>query len=207
MKASIFKALKTSSIYSLSVIAATAALSGAASAEQNSENMTQVQKAAAQMQAKAGQSDKNIVQTAASQQNFSTLVSAVQAAGLSDTLSGEGPYTVFAPTNAAFGKLPDGTVKNLLKPENKAQLSQILSYHVAKGSVSAQDLVKKINENGGSYQIQTLNGAQKFTAKLQDGKPVLTDGQGNTSSVTQTDINAQNGVIHVIDSVIMPNKS
>ena len=141
---------------------------------------------------------KNIVEVAAGNKDFSTLVAAVKAGGLVETLSGKGPFTVFAPTDAAFAKLPKGTVEDLLKPENKAKLVKILTYHVVAGEVLAKDVV-------------TLNGKKvatvekgELTVNVKDGKVSLTDGMGGTSNVTAVDVKASNGVIHVIDSVLMP---
>ncbi len=135
---------------------------------------------------------KNIVENAVNSKDHTTLVAAVKAAGLVDTLSGPGPFTVFAPTNEAFAKLPEGTVENLLKPENKAQLQKVLTYHVVSGSVMSGDLKGK-----------TTN------AKTVEGSAVRIDASGNAvkvndAVVTQADVNASNGIIHVIDSVIMP---
>ena len=135
---------------------------------------------------------KNIVETAVGNENFSTLVAAVQAAGLVDALAGEGPFTVFAPTNDAFAKLPEGTVETLLKPENKEKLTNILLYHVVPGKVLASDVVK-LHEAG------TLLEGNKVDIKVEDGK-VFVDG----AQVTATDIETSNGVIHVIDAVILP---
>jgi uncharacterized surface protein with fasciclin (FAS1) repeats len=145
----------------------------------------------------------NIVGVAAGNADFSTLVTAVKAAGLVDTLSGAGPFTVFAPTNAAFAKLPAGTVETLVKPENKATLTKILTCHVVAGKVVAKDLVAAIQAHGGAYTINTVGGC-KFKASVVGGKVVITDEKGGKSAVTATDVAASNGVIHVIDSVLMP---
>ncbi len=145
----------------------------------------------------------NIVGVAASNADFSTLVTAVKAADLVDTLSGAGPFTVFAPTNAAFGKLPAGAVETLVKPENKATLSKILTCHVVAGKVEAKTLLGAIQSNGGAYTIKTVGGCQ-FKAAVEGGKVVITDEKGGKSTVTATDVAASNGVIHVIDSVLMP---
>jgi len=135
---------------------------------------------------------KDIVDVAASNPDFSTLVAAVKAAGLVDTLKGKGPFTVFAPTNAAFDKLPKGTVESLLKPENKDKLIAVLTYHVVAAKVMAADAVKL-------DKAKTVNGAE-FTISLKDGKVFL----NGTSQVVKTDLETSNGVIHVIDSVILP---
>jgi uncharacterized surface protein with fasciclin (FAS1) repeats len=138
---------------------------------------------------------QNIVQIASGNADFSTLVAAVKAAGLADTLSGPGPFTVFAPTNEAFAALPAGTLETLLKPENKATLSGILTYHVVSGSVYAKDVMP------GS--VTTVNGA-KFTVSINNGSVFLTDDKGNTAKIVTTDIAASNGVIHVINAVLLP---
>lgn len=149
------------------------------------------------------ESDKTIVEVAASNENFTTLVAAVKAAGLVDVLNGEGPFTVFAPVNSAFDKLPDGTVANLLKPENKSTLTAILTYHVVAGKFYAKDVLKAIKANGGKFTITTVQGG-KLTASLVNGNVILTDEKGNTSKVIITDVKASNGVVHAIDSVVMP---
>ena len=144
-----------------------------------------------------------IVETAASVKDFSTLVAAVKAAGLVDALNSEGPFTVFAPTNAAFEALPEGTVETLTTEETE-QLGGILTYHVVPSEVMAADLIAAIESAGeGGYTIETVNGGT-LTAMLDGGNVVLTDAQGNTATVTATDVDASNGVIHVIDAVLMP---
>jgi uncharacterized surface protein with fasciclin (FAS1) repeats len=146
----------------------------------------------------------DIVAVASGNEQFSTLVAAVQAAGLVETLQGDGPFTVFAPTNAAFEALPEGTVETLLKPENKDQLAGILTYHVVAGAVDAATLTEAIGSaEGGAYTVATVGGGE-LTASIQDGKVILTDAQGNAATVVATDIAASNGVIHVIDAVAMP---
>ena len=142
--------------------------------------------------------DQTIVEIAAGNPDFSTLVTAVKAAGLADTLSGPGPFTVFAPTNEAFAKLPAGTVDTLLKPANKQQLAAILAYHVVPAAVMAKDVKPGT--------VETVNGAT-FTVAVEDGSVILTDGQGNEAKVITTDIVASNGVIHVIDAVLLPPAS
>ena len=146
---------------------------------------------------------QTIVGVAASNDNFSTLVAAVKAADLVATLNSEGPFTVFAPTNEAFAKLPEGTVESLLKSENKETLTSILTYHVVAGKVMAADVLKAINDNNGKFSITTVNG-EKLTAYLKDGKVMLKDAKGNKSTVIMTDVDASNGVIHAIDQVVMP---
>jgi uncharacterized surface protein with fasciclin (FAS1) repeats len=148
--------------------------------------------------------NKNIVQNAANSKDHTTLVAAVKAAGLVDTLEGAGPFTVFAPVNAAFDKLPAGTVDTLLKPENKDQLVKVLTYHVVAGKVSSQELVKMIKDGGGKAELKTVEGG-KLTATLQGGKVVLTDEKGGMATVTIADVYQSNGVIHVVDSVLLPN--
>ena len=138
---------------------------------------------------------QNIVQIASSNPDFSTLVAAVKAAGLVDTLSGPGPYTVFAPTNEAFGALPAGTVDSLLKPENKATLQAILTYHVVSGSVYAKDVKPGM--------VTTVNGS-KFTVSTEGSSIYLIDDKGNKAKIVMTDIAASNGVIHVINAVLLP---
>jgi len=146
----------------------------------------------------------DIVGVASGDDQFSTLVSAVQAAELVETLQGEGPFTVFAPNNAAFEQLPEGTLETLLEEENKDQLKGILTYHVVAGKVDAATLTEAIqNAEGGEYTITTVNGGE-LTASVQDGNVVLADAQGNTSTVIATDVEASNGVVHVIDTVVMP---
>ncbi|MBN1340399.1 MAG: fasciclin domain-containing protein [Bacteroidales bacterium] len=147
--------------------------------------------------------EQNIVQIASGLEDFSTLVAAVKAAGLAEILQGDGPFTVFAPTNASFEKLPAGTVESLLKPEAKDQLTKILTYHVVAGKFIAEDVIKAINDNNGSFSVETVAG-EKLTASLSEGKVILTDSKGGKSTVSKTDVMASNGVIHVIDTVVMP---
>ena len=146
---------------------------------------------------------KNIVQNALNSKDHTTLVAAVKAAGLVDTLSGPGPFTVFAPTNEAFNKLPPGTVDTLVKPENKATLTKILTYHVVPGKMSAADLTAKIKSGEGKAMLKTVEG-EELTAELSGGKVILVDAKGGKSTVTIADVNQSNGVIHVVDTVLMP---
>ena len=148
-------------------------------------------------------SNKTIVQNASAAPNLTTLVAAVKAAGLVDTLSGPGPFTVFAPTNDAFGLLAPGTVDNLLKPENKATLTSILTYHVVAGKMNAKDIAAAIKAGGGKAVLTTVQGG-KLTAAMMGSKLVLTDAKGGKSTVTIADVNQSNGVIHVVDTVLMP---
>jgi uncharacterized surface protein with fasciclin (FAS1) repeats len=147
---------------------------------------------------------KNIVENAVDSKDHTTLVAAVKAAGLVDTLESPGPFTVFAPTNEAFDKLPAGTVDTLLKPENQAQLKKILTYHVVAGKLSAKDIAKQIKAGGGRATLTTVEGGT-LTAMMQGDKLVLTDEKGGTSTVTIANVYQSNGVIHVIDTVVMPN--
>jgi uncharacterized surface protein with fasciclin (FAS1) repeats len=146
---------------------------------------------------------KNIIENAVNSKVHTTLVAAVKAAGLVDTLSGPGPFTVFAPTDGAFAKLPKGTVETLLKPENKDKLVSILTYHVVPGRVLAADLVKKIKAGGGSAKLKTVNGGI-LTARLQGNNVVLVDAKGGKALVTQADVLQSNGVIHVTNAVSLP---
>lgn len=145
----------------------------------------------------------NIVGVAAANTDFSTLVTAVKAAGLVETLSGEGPFTVFAPNNAAFAKLPAGTVDGLLKPENLDKLKAVLTYHVVAGKFDAATVIDAINKNNGKYSVTTVQGGT-IVLSLKDGKVMLTDANGGTSTVILADVAASNGVIHAIDTVVMP---
>ena len=148
-------------------------------------------------------SKSTIVGVAASNDNFSTLVAAVKAADLVETLNSEGPFTVFAPTNDAFSKLPAGTIETLLKAENKGTLTSILTYHVVAGKFEAAAVLEAIKKNNGAFTIPTVNGEQ-LTASVKDGKVMLKDAKGNYSTVILTDVGASNGVIHAIDTVVMP---
>jgi uncharacterized surface protein with fasciclin (FAS1) repeats len=148
---------------------------------------------------------KNIIQNAVNSADHTTLVAAVKAAGLVDTLQGTGPFTVFAPTNEAFAKLPAGTVDTLLKPENKDTLTKVLTYHVVAGRLSSDDLMKKIKEGKGSAELTTVEGG-KLWVMMHDGKHIaLKDEKGGMSIVTIANVFQSNGVIHVIDTVVMPN--
>ncbi len=145
----------------------------------------------------------NIVGVAAGNDAFSTLVAAVKAAGLVETLSSEGPFTVFAPTNDVFGKLPEGTVAGLLTPESKDQLTAVLTYHVVAGKFEAAAVIEAINSNDGKFTVDTVQGG-KIDLSLNNGSVTLTDANGNTSVVVIADVAASNGVIHAIDTVVMP---
>jgi uncharacterized surface protein with fasciclin (FAS1) repeats len=148
---------------------------------------------------------KNIIENAVNSADHTTLVTAVKAAGLVETLEGTGPFTVFAPTNEAFNKLPAGTVDMLLKPENKATLTKVLTYHVVAGRLSSHDLMKTIKDGNGTAELTTVEGG-KLWVMLHDGKHLeLKDEKGGTAMVTIANVFQSNGVIHVIDSVVMPN--
>ena len=147
--------------------------------------------------------NKNIVENAMNSKDHTTLVAAVKAAGLVDTLSGPGPFTVFAPTNAAFNMLPKGTVETLLKPENKAKLTKILTSHVVKADVMSGAIGKMIKDDGGKHTINTVSG-DKLVAMMKGDKIVLQDEMGGTATVTIANVKQSNGVVHVIDHVLMP---
>ncbi len=151
----------------------------------------------------SAQKKSDIVDVAAGSKDHTTLVAAVKAAELVETLKGAGPFTVFGPTNAAFDKLPAGTVESLLKPESKAQLSGILTYHVVAGNLSAKDVLAAIKKGNGTAVLTTVAGG-KLSAALENGKVVITDEKGGKATVTATDLKASNGVIHVVDAVLLP---
>jgi uncharacterized surface protein with fasciclin (FAS1) repeats len=147
--------------------------------------------------------NKNIIENAMNSKDHTTLVAAVKAAGLVDTLEGKGPFTVFAPTNEAFAELPKGTVETLLKPENKAKLVKILTYHVVKADAMADAIKKMIKDDGGKHTITTVEGG-KLVAMMKGDKIELQDEAGGTATVTIANVKQSNGVIHVIDHVLMP---
>lgn len=146
---------------------------------------------------------ETIVGVAAGNENFSTLVTAVKTAGLVETLNSDGPFTVFAPTNDAFAKLPNGTVSSLLLPASKNDLTGILTYHVVAGKFEAAAVIDAIKANNGKFPVKTVQG-NEITLSLNDGKVILTDAAGGTSTVIIADVAASNGVIHAIDTVVMP---
>ena len=146
---------------------------------------------------------RNIVENAVNSADHTTLVAAVKAAGLVDTLAGPGPFTVFAPTNAAFDRLPAGTVATLVKPENQAALQKILTYHVVPGRLTAANLMQRVRAGGGMAQLTTVQGGT-LTARMQGSNLVLVDAKGGVSTVTQADVMQSNGVIHVTNMVSMP---
>ncbi|HEX4878282.1 MAG TPA: fasciclin domain-containing protein [Limnobacter sp.] len=150
--------------------------------------------------------NKTIVENAIRSQDHTTLVSAVQAAGLGDTLQSKGPFTVFAPTNAAFDALPNGTVEQLLQPDNRDSLRGVLTYHVVPGKITSNALTQKIVQAGGLTELETVAG-DRLKAFMEGGKVVLEDSKGKRSTVTIADVNQANGVIHVIDGVLLPGKA
>jgi len=151
----------------------------------------------------ANSQGKDVVDIAIGSADHTTLVAALKAADLVSTLKGKGPFTVFAPTNAAFNKLPAGTVESLLKPENKAKLAKILTYHVVSGNVNAAAVVAAIKSGNGKAELTTVSGG-KLTATMEMGKVKLTDESGNSAFVTAADLKGSNGVVHVIDGVLLP---
>jgi uncharacterized surface protein with fasciclin (FAS1) repeats len=146
---------------------------------------------------------KNIVENAVNSKDHTTLVAAVTAAGLVETLQGAGPFTVFAPVNSAFDALPAGTVETLLKPENKDQLVKILTCHVVAAKAMSADVMKMVMDDGGAHKVKTVGGCE-LTLKAADGKVTVTDENGNVANVTIADVEQSNGVIHVIDKVLLP---
>jgi uncharacterized surface protein with fasciclin (FAS1) repeats len=180
------------------IIAAALATAGTTAAIANHHKMANPTVGGAAMMA-----TDTIVQNASAAPNLTTLVAAVKAAGLVDTLASPGPFTVFAPTNTAFEKLPDGTVGMLVKPENKATLTKILTYHVVAGKLTAKDIVGAIKAGGGKAMLTTVAG-EKLSARLSGNSVVITDGKGGQSAVTTVDVMQSNGVVHVIDSVLLP---
>ena len=148
---------------------------------------------------------KNIVQNAVNSKDHTTLVAAVKAAGLVDTLQSAGPFTVFAPVNSAFAKLPAGTVDTLLKPENKGTLTTVLTYHVVPGRLTAANLMKAVKDGGGQAKFKTVAGGELTVTSPSAGKLTITDAKGGTSSVTIGDVLQSNGVIHVVNSVLLPS--
>ncbi|MBV9158264.1 MAG: fasciclin domain-containing protein [Acidobacteriaceae bacterium] len=175
----------------------TAVLALGMTAQDNMENVPMVGGAAMYP-------SKDIIQNAMNSKDHTTLVAAVKAAGLVDTLEGSGPFTVFAPTNAAFDKLPAGTVDTLLKPENQDQLKKVLTYHVVAGRITAHKLAAMIKKGDGKAELKTVEGGT-LTAMMDGTNIVLKDEKGGTATVTQADVMQKNGVIHVIDSVLMPS--
>lgn len=189
-------------MFAIPALASALALAACGDAVDNSETAETAEVTSADA-TEAATDVGTIVDVAAGNEDFSTLVTAVTAADLAETLSGEGPFTVFAPTNAAFAKLPEGTLEELTKPESKATLVGILTYHVVAGETSAEALGEAIAAGEGTAELTTVNGS-KLTASVDGEAVILTDAAGNTSTITATDIEASNGVVHVIDTVVMP---
>ena len=197
----------------LSIATASLALAGCgsgdgdgnqAAADQNVSGAASADAAAVTVGGAPMYPNKTIVENASASADHTTLVSAVKAAGLDQTLSGAGPYTVFAPTNAAFAKLPAGAVEGLMTPESKGQLTGILTYHVVPGVVLAEDLKRSIERGEGKAELATVGGGT-LTASEADGVIVLTDAKGGQARVTQGDVMQSNGVVHVVDAVLMPS--
>lgn len=204
--------MKISKTITLATLALTIGLSASSFAQDGSMEMKKdkkmMKKEKMMMQTKmVGGSEmyptKNIIENAVNSKDHTTLVAAVKAARLVETLQGEGPFTVFAPTNTAFDKLPKGTVETLLKPENKEKLQGVLTYHVVAGKVSSIDLAKMIKDGKGKAELTTVNGGI-LTTMLKGKKVQLKDTAGNISTVTIADVNQSNGVIHVVDTVVLP---
>ena len=195
------KSLKLTILAGMSALALSAC-SGTEPAE-TADDTTVVQDdaMAPETDAMAATGEQTIVEMAQGNSDVSTLVSAVTAAGLSETLSGPGPFTVFAPTNAAFAKVDKATLAGLMQPDQKAQLGEVLKYHVVAGNVKAADLAKMIKDGNGTATGKTLNGSLK--ASMDGDKIVLTDGKGMKSMVTGADMMASNGTVHTIDTVVM----
>ncbi len=195
--------MKFNRIRVMTAVSAVAILGLAAcNSEPEATNTDAMEPAATDTMAPAA--DGTVVAVAQSNPDFSTLVSAVQAAELVDTLNGAGPFTVFAPTNAAFEKIPADTLNGLLQPEQRDTLTSVLTYHVVAGQVDAAALIQQIEQGGGSATLTTVQGGT-LTARVVDGTVTLTDAAGNTSRVVTADVAASNGIIHAIDTVVMPN--
>jgi uncharacterized surface protein with fasciclin (FAS1) repeats len=186
----------------------TAALAGAAALALSLGTISIVPTFAAEMTKMVGGAamypSKNIVQNAVNSKDHTTLVAAVKAAGLVQTLESPGPFTVFAPTNEAFAKLPAGTVDTLLKPENKTKLTGVLTYHVVAGRLTTTQLREKVKEGGGMAELKTVEG-EPLTVKENDGKLWLIDGKGDRAEITIGDVMQSNGVIQVINTVMLPS--
>jgi len=189
---------KRMSMFVAAALATTALLSGAAILTATAADTT-VTVGGAPMY-----SSKNIIQNAVNSKDHTTLVAAVKAAGLVGTLEGAGPFTVFAPTNEAFAKLPAGTVDSLVKPENKATLTKILTYHVVPGRLTAAALMKDVKDGGGMAHLKTVEGADLTIASVSPGKLSVTDVKGDVATITIADVLQSNGVIQVIDTVLLP---
>ena len=204
------KNILLTSVFALSALAFTACPSGEPAANSGEGASTSpAPNAEASAEGNAADGDTmtatDIVDGATASKDHTTLVAAVKAADLVETLKGAGPFTVFAPTNAAFAKLPEGTVDTLLKPENKAQLKGILTYHVVAGDLDSKAVVKAIEDGGGKATLKTVQG-DELTASLDGDSVIITDAKGGKSKVTAVDLKQKNGVIHVIDTVLMPSR-
>lgn len=187
----------------LAAIVAGFALAALGSGVASAEMMSAKSEKTVQVGGAAMYPSKNIIQNAVNSKDHTTLVAAVKAAGLVETLSSPGPFTVFAPTNQAFAKLPAGTVETLVKPENKGTLTTILTYHVVAGRLSSADIAAKIKAGGGKAMLKTVQG-ESLTATMRNGALVLTDAKGGASRVSIANVFQSNGVIHVVDTVLMP---
>lgn len=189
----------------ISAIAMIAAISASCNGKKTEEATTDMSADSTAMTVDTTQAviANKITDVAMGNPDFSTLVAAVKAADLVETLSGDGPFTVFAPTNAAFDKLPAGTVDGLLKPENKEKLQALLKYHVVAGKFDAAAVTDAITKGNGKFTVTTVQG-QKIDLSMKDGKVMLTDANGKMATVVMADVAASNGVIHAIDSVVMP---
>lgn len=195
------KSLNTALLAGLSALALSAC-SGTEKAETADDTtVVQDEPMAPDSMAPAATGDQTIVEMAQNNSDVSTLVSAVTAAGLGETLSGPGPFTVFAPTNAAFAKVDKGAMGDLMQPTNKAQLAEVLKYHVVSGRVTTADLAKMIKDGNGTATVKTMNGT--LMAMMDGDKIVLTDAKGMKSTITGADMAASNGVVHTIDTVVM----
>ncbi|TGE21702.1 fasciclin domain-containing protein [Hymenobacter aquaticus] len=187
-------------LFSLALVA----LLGAASVQSASAQAKMTPAGTVMVGGEAMYANKNIVENAVNSKDHKTLVAAVKAAGLVETLQGKGPFTVFAPTDAAFNALPAGTVETLVKPENKATLTKILTYHVVAGNMTAEKIMAAIKAGKGTATLKTVSGGALYATMNGPKNVVLTDEKGNVSSISTYDVIQSNGVIHVIDKVLMP---
>lgn len=187
-------------LFSLALVA----LLGAASVQSASAQAKMTPAGTVMVGGEAMYANKNIVENAVNSKDHKTLVAAVKAAGLVETLQGKGPFTVFAPTDAAFNALPAGTVETLVKPENKATLTKILTYHVVAGNMTAEKIMAAIKAGKGTATLKTVSGGTLYATMNGPKNVVLTDEKGNVSSISTYDVIQSNGVIHVIDKVLMP---
>jgi len=192
---------KVSSIFALAIFSLVASASASQNSMTNENNTTT--RNSVMVGGAAMSPSKNIIENAVSSKELTTLVAAIKAAGLVDTLEGRGPFTVFAPTNAAFDKLPAGTVETLLQPQNKSKLASILTYHVISGKLSASDLMGKIQSEGGQTKLKTVAG-EDLIFKLVNGKIKVSDAKGDVADIIAADVFQSNGVVHVIDTVLLP---